>query len=95
MEITAEVSEVPTVISNSGGSLQKTSRNVTNKLRLNHGDTLIVGGLLQNNMRNIIRKIPWVGQIPVLVALFRSKDWNSNQSELLFFITPEITARLS
>jgi pilus assembly protein CpaC len=94
MEVTAEVSEAPTVISDSGGSLQKTSRNVTNKLRLNHGDTLIVGGLLQNNMRNIIRKIPWIGQIPVLGALFRSKDWNSNQSELLFFITPEIIGDL-
>ncbi|MBI5396683.1 MAG: pilus assembly protein N-terminal domain-containing protein [Verrucomicrobia bacterium] len=94
MEITSEVSEAPTVITDSGGSLQKTSRNVTNKLRLNHGDTLIIGGLLQNDMRNIIRKFPWLGQIPVLGALFRSKNWNHNQSELLFFITPEIIGDL-
>jgi Flp pilus assembly secretin CpaC len=94
MEITAEVSEVPTVISESGGSLSKSSRNVTNKLRLNHGDTLIIGGLLQNNMDNTIRKIPWLGQVPILGALFRSKDWNNKQSELLFFITPEIIGDL-
>ena len=34
--------------------------------------------------------MPWLGQVPILGALFRSKDWNSGQTELLFFVTPEI-----
>jgi pilus assembly protein CpaC len=89
-EVYTEVSDVPATLDNTGGSVGILSRNSTVKLRLNDRDTLILGGLLQNNFRNTIRKFPWLGQIPVLGALFRSKDWNSGQTELLFFVTPEI-----
>lgn len=89
-EIFTEVSDVPATIDNTGGQIGILSRNSTVKLRLNNRDTLVLGGLLQNNYRNTIRKLPWIGEIPILGALFRSKDWNSGQTELLFFVTPEI-----
>ena len=89
-EIFTEVSDVPATIDNTGGQIGILSRNSTVKLRLNNRDTLVLGGLLQNNYRNTIRKLPWIGEIPVLGALFRSKDWNNGQTELLFFVTPEI-----
>ncbi|OHE74999.1 MAG: hypothetical protein A2107_00785 [Verrucomicrobia bacterium GWF2_62_7] len=88
-EVRTEVSDVPATIQ-SAGAIGILTRNSTVKLRLNNRDTLILGGLLQNNFRNSIRKLPWLGQVPILGALFRSKDWNSGQTELLFFVTPEI-----
>jgi len=89
-EIYTEVSDVPATLDNTGGSIGILTRNSTVKLRLNNRDTLVLGGLLQNNFRNTIHKLPWLGQVPILGALFRSKDWNSGQTELLFFVTPEI-----
>jgi pilus assembly protein CpaC len=87
-DIYTEVSDIPEILSS--GEINIRSRNSTTKLRLNNRDTFILGGLLQNNFRNDIRKVPWMGQVPILGALFRSKDWQSGQTELLFFITPEI-----
>jgi pilus assembly protein CpaC len=87
-EIFTEVSDIPEILAT--GEINIRSRNSTTKLRLNNRDTFILGGLLQNNFRNGIRKVPWMGQIPILGALFRSKDWQSGQTELLFFITPEV-----
>lgn len=87
-DIYTEVSDIPEILST--GEINIRSRNSSTKLRLNNRDTFIMGGLLQNNFRNGIRKVPWMGQVPILGALFRSKDWQSGQTELLFFITPEI-----
>jgi len=86
-EVFAEVSDVPTLAA-SGVTI--TTRNSQAKIRLNDRETLILSGLLQNNFNNDIHKFPWLGQVPILGALFRSKNWTSGQSELLFFITPEI-----
>ncbi|MBM3888942.1 MAG: hypothetical protein FJ388_07420 [Verrucomicrobia bacterium] len=87
LEVYSEVSQQPTVTAT---VVTIPQRNSQTKLRLNPHDTLVLSGLLDNNMRNAITKIPWLGQVPVLGALFRSKAWQSNQTELLFFITPEI-----
>ena len=88
-EVYAEVSDAPTFV-NGGNATTITTRNSSAKVRLNDRETLILSGLLSNNFRNDMRKLPWLGQIPVLGALFRSKAWTSGQSELLFFVTPEI-----
>ena len=91
-EIYTEVSEAPTSLGTIGTTI--TTRNSKSKFRLNEHETLVLGGLLQNNFNNDIRKWPWLGQVPVLGALFRSKAWQSGQSELLFFVTPEIIHNL-
>jgi Flp pilus assembly secretin CpaC len=88
LNIFTEVSDIPAILD--ANNLTISTRNSTTALRMNSGDTLVLSGLIQNNMRNAIRKIPWLGQIPVLGSVFRSKDWNAGQSELLFFVTPEI-----
>ncbi|MCX6906498.1 MAG: pilus assembly protein N-terminal domain-containing protein [Verrucomicrobia bacterium] len=88
IEIYTEVSEEPLMLST--GEYKIESRNSATKLRLNNHDTLIMGGLLKNKFSNDMHKVPWLGQVPVLGALFRSKEWLNGQSELLFFITPEI-----
>jgi pilus assembly protein CpaC len=87
--ILAEVSEVASAPS-AGIPTFRTRRAETN-VQMKDGQTLVIGGLLSNqHNRDAIRKVPWLGDIPVLGLLFRSKDYQAGQSELLVFVTPEV-----
>ncbi|MGO9244178.1 MAG: hypothetical protein ACLQDC_05330, partial [Verrucomicrobiia bacterium] len=60
-------------------------------LQVNDGQTIVIGGLLENNVsKDFMRKLPWLGDIPVLGALFRDKQFDQAKREVLFFMTPEI-----
>jgi pilus assembly protein CpaC len=60
-------------------------------LQVNDGQTIVIGGLLENNLsKDVLRKMPWLGEIPVLGALFRDKEFDQAKREVLFFMTPEI-----
>jgi pilus assembly protein CpaC len=60
-------------------------------LQVNDGQTVVIGGLLDNNIsRDVLRKLPWLAEIPVLGALFRDKQHDQVQREVLFFMTPEV-----
>ena len=52
--------------------------------------TIVLGGLVNQNDAKSYWKIPFLGDIPVLGALFRSKSFQNGKSELVFFIVPEI-----
>jgi len=64
------------------------------------GQSFAIAGLLQNNINQTINKFPWLGDMPVLGALFRSDTFLRNESELVIIVTPYIvrptstTARL-
>lgn len=88
--LVAEVSDVNPAVTVQGVP-SFTTRRAETDVQLKDGQTLAIGGLFSNNhTRDAIRKVPWLGDIPVLGALFRSKDFQNNQSELLFFVTMEI-----
>jgi len=60
-------------------------------LQVRDGQTVVIGGLIENNVdKDFLRKVPWLGEIPVLGALFRDKQFQQGQREVLFFMTPEI-----
>lgn len=87
--LTAEVSDVNPAVTVQGVP-SFTTRRAETDVQLKDGQTLAIGGLFSsNNSRDALRKFPWLGNIPVLGALFRSKDYQKNQSELLFFVTVE------
>ncbi len=52
--------------------------------------TIVLGGMVNANDSKNYWKIPYLGDIPILGALFRSKSFNNGDSELVFFIIPEI-----
>jgi pilus assembly protein CpaC len=52
------------------------------------GQSFILGGLLQNNVTELVTKIPALGDIPVLGQLFRSQQFQKNESELVILVTP-------
>ncbi len=54
------------------------------------GQSFAIAGLLQNNVNQTINKFPWLGDVPVLGALFRSDTFLRNESELVIIVTPYI-----
>jgi pilus assembly protein CpaC len=65
-----------------------TSRRVETTLELGSGQSMMIGGLLQNSRNNSIDKTPFLGDLPILGALFRSNGWQRNETELVIIITP-------
>jgi type IV pilus assembly protein PilQ len=54
------------------------------------GDTIVLGGIFEQSTRNDASKVPLLGDIPVLGALFRSRSRESIKRELLIFVTPKM-----
>ncbi len=71
-----------------------TSRHVATTVQLREGQSLAIGGLLQDNYRSNIQRFPILGEIPLLGLLFRSTDYQSNKTELLVVITPRLSRAL-
>ena len=65
-----------------------TTRRAETTLELGSGQSMVIGGLLQNNHNNTIEKTPGLGDLPVLGALFRSNGWRREETELMIVITP-------
>jgi len=54
------------------------------------GETIVIGGIMRSQVRSTTKKIPLLGDIPILGALFRSTDKREEKTELLVFLTPRI-----
>lgn len=65
-----------------------TTRRAETTVELGSGQSLVIGGLLQNSHDNQIQKAPGIGDLPVLGALFRSNGFQRNETELMIVITP-------
>ena len=59
-------------------------------VRLRDGQTLILSGIIQDQERTTVSKVPILGDIPLLGALFRSTDKASERAEVIVLLTPEI-----
>ncbi|NIJ66816.1 pilus assembly protein CpaC [Sphingomonas leidyi] len=57
-------------------------------VELGSGESMVVGGLLQNSQNNSITKTPGLGDVPILGALFRSNAFQRQETELVIVITP-------
>lgn len=57
---------------------------------LKDGESFAIAGLINNEVRQIVQKIPLLGDIPILGALFRSTRFQNNESELLFVVTAKL-----
>ena len=79
---------------NSNGEILATPlirRNLNlNNIRVKDGDTLIIGGLIQEDNSEVTRKMPILGDIPVIGFFFRSTRVQKTKQELVILITPHI-----
>jgi pilus assembly protein CpaC len=67
-----------------------TSRRVDTTVQLNDGQSFAIAGLIKNNITETITRFPGLGEIPVLGALFRSTEFQKDQTELIFVVTPRL-----
>lgn len=63
-------------------------RRAETTVELPSGGSLVIGGLLQNDIRKSIDGVPGLKDIPILGGLFRSSDFQSNETELVIIVTP-------
>jgi type IV pilus assembly protein PilQ len=74
-----------------GGSVPSIdTRSIETQVLVNNGQTVVLGGIYETEQGETMSKVPWLGDIPALGALFRSTRVVSNKSELLIFVTPKI-----
>jgi pilus assembly protein CpaC len=65
-------------------------RKAATTLELRDGQSFLLGGLLQNSSTTAQDQLPWVGDVPVLGALFRSSQYQKNETDLVILVTPHI-----
>src|SRR6185312_6418213 len=71
-------------------SVVTTKRNIKTNVVLNSGDTLVLGGLMQDRDTDTVKKVPLLGDIPILGWLFKSQSKTKQKSNIVVLITPRI-----
>lgn len=72
-----------------GEAIVSTNQINTNVL-INNGETVVLGGVFENTQSNTVTKVPFLGDIPYVGALFRKTAKSDSKNELLIFVTPRI-----
>jgi pilus assembly protein CpaC len=98
MRVRPEVSEI-----SSAGSVTLngfvvpalTTRRAETTVELGSGQSFMLAGLLQNKNNNSIQKAPFLGDLPILGALFRSTSYQRNETELVIIVTPYLVRPVS
>ena len=67
-----------------------TKRTASSSVELEDGQTIAIAGLINENIRDIVNKFPLLGDLPILGALFKSKDFQKGETELLILVTPTL-----
>lgn len=94
MEITSKIADITTLPSgqNTTGALPVDSRLINTTVIVRDQDTLVMGGLLRDKDSSSVSKVPFLGDIPILGWLFKSKTNTTEKRNILFFITPTIVS---
>jgi len=87
--VETEVSSVDPAVSVQGVPGFKTRKTSTD-VRMYDKQTLVLSGLINNEISRDIDQFPWLGDVPVLGNLFRSKSFRNNNTQLVIFVTPTI-----
>ncbi len=66
------------------------SRIINSTVRLKDGETIILGGLIQTTENDTKTKFPFLGNLPIIGSLFRSRALNEGTSELVIYLTPHL-----
>ncbi|MBI2714214.1 MAG: type II and III secretion system protein family protein [Rhizobiales bacterium] len=65
-------------------------RRASTTVELRDGQSFMIGGLLQSDNKNLAEQLPWLGSVPVLGALFSSKSYQKNETDLAIIVTPRL-----
>ena len=67
-----------------------TTRRATTTVELRDGQTFAIAGLLQEDFTDAVRQVPFLGDVPILGALFRSGEYRRRESELVIIVEPRL-----
>jgi len=93
LEIAASVSAIDTSVTMTNGSFSVNAfkkRETSTTVEMRDGESFAIAGLLQDDFNDLNEQIPWLGDVPVLGALFRSTSFERKQSELVIIVTPHL-----
>ena len=94
LRINAAVSSIDPSISvgsNNGVTVNAFRRRDTSTtVEMRDGESFAIAGLLQDDFRDLNGQVPWLGEVPILGALFRSSEYQRAQSELVIIVTPHL-----
>lgn len=89
MEVEQEASQVPSINNADPLTPRIQQRKITSTVAVSSGDTIILGGLIQDNRDLSESGVPGLHKIPILGGLFGTKSDNQNRTELIVLITPK------
>lgn len=72
-----------------------TQRRAETTLEIGNGQTIAMAGLLSDELRGVISRLPGIGELPVIGQLFRRNEMERVQTELVILVTPEIVAPMN
>ena len=90
LDLKQEVSSIAGPVSSSSSELIINKRQIKTTVTVGDGEILVLGGLLDDNERRTIEKVPFLGDIPALGQLFRSRARSHVKTNLMVFIRPTI-----
>ncbi len=102
LRVSPEVSELVSITNVASTGLGQvlaiptfTTRRISTTVQLNDGQSLAIGGLLQDDFKEQVKRFPMLGEVPVLGALFRSSDFQMKKTELMVIVTPRLVKPLN
>ncbi|MEP6755681.1 MAG: type II secretion system protein GspD, partial [Chthonomonadales bacterium] len=82
---------VSTITGYSSSNLPQTSsREAETTVRLKDGETVVIGGLIRDEMSKVITEVPGLSRLPLIGELFKNRSTNHRHSEILVMITPHV-----
>src|SRR5690606_27803490 len=92
LNLAVKKDEVSELIANPAGGFipQIARREVSTAVRIDNGQTVVVGGVYEFKNRDDLRKVPFLGDLPVVGNLFKSRAKSAEKAELLIFVTPRV-----
>ena len=90
LEIYQEVSDVATTTTAGASDLVTNKRSIETKVVVDDGNTIVLGGLIQNTLNQTTQAVPFLGAIPFLGALFRFRSEERKRTNLMIFLRPVI-----
>jgi len=88
MELVIKQDSIGQVLPN--GELSIDNNELKTTVVVPDGQTIVLGGVFKNETSETINKVPLLGDLPIMGALFRNKENTSEKTELLIFITPKL-----
>ncbi|MFO1176386.1 MAG: type II and III secretion system protein family protein [Paracoccaceae bacterium] len=95
LEMDAAVSAVDSTITVQNGGFAVNAfkrRETSTTVEMRDGESFAIAGLLKDDFRDLNGQVPWLGDIPILGSLFRSAEYQRDQSELVILITPHLVS---